>query len=67
LFLIRKEEGLGMVPVIPAPTRLRQEDLEFEASLDYMGKPYVKKDPCGARWYCIKRRGSNLDLVFNFC
>jgi hypothetical protein len=30
-------------PVIPALGRLRQEDLEFEASMDYIAKPNLQK------------------------
>jgi hypothetical protein len=30
------------MPVIPAQGRLRQEDHEIDASLDYMGRSYLK-------------------------
>jgi hypothetical protein len=31
------------MPVIPGLRRLMQEDLEFQASLDYTARPYLKK------------------------
>jgi hypothetical protein len=31
------------MPVIPALRRLRQEDVEFEASLDYVTKTWASK------------------------
>jgi hypothetical protein len=31
------------MPVIPALGRLRQEHCKFEASLDYLARPYFKK------------------------
>jgi hypothetical protein len=33
------------MPVIPVCKKLRQEDCEFEASLDYMVRPCFKKKP----------------------
>jgi hypothetical protein len=38
-------EGLPwrFMSVIPALRRLRQEDLEFQASLNYIGRSYLKK------------------------
>jgi hypothetical protein len=45
-------------PIIPALWRLRQEDNEFEASLDYMGisclkrKPKRKKECRSKRLHC---------------
>jgi hypothetical protein len=31
------------MPLIPALKRMRQEDQEFKASLDYIARPYLKK------------------------
>jgi hypothetical protein len=31
------------MPVIPAPRRLKQEDHEFQASLGYIVRTYLKK------------------------
>jgi hypothetical protein len=39
----KQQPGVVAMPVILALGRLRQEDLEFKVSLDYIAPPYLKE------------------------
>jgi hypothetical protein len=47
----KKKPGMVLYTVIPALQKLRQEDLEFEASLGYRGNPVSKQTNKKAGWY----------------
>jgi hypothetical protein len=51
-----------MLPVIPVLRRLRQEDLEFEPSLDYVMSLCLKQQP-----QLGKPRGTASVLLFHLC